>query len=676
VSRGDHGTYVRASETAPSTTPYAGTFDGNGYTLTLSRADSTGQYSSASHAIALFHTIDTVGVIKNINLYVQFSGYAWIAGAAVKNYGTIENVTVDGNIIAANHYAGGIAAINDCKIVEGDLVPGKILNCLNKANVTGSSFVGGIAGSFLGEMRYCGNVGAISGGVYFGGLLATGSIANASVESRYIVSDCYNAGQVATRATAGVATYFSEFLGTGNGSERYMADWRDDNDEYPDFQVSNVFNYGGNDAGTVDARTIIAVLATATSSIDFSPYDITQIFSNTYYRERTDGRLFMPANLVGSDNFGTALVKSVIKSKTAVEFASDEMAALLNNGRSGDNAPWEYVEGNDYPTIKASFTYYGEADVVEPVVYAEAFYGGAVTKNNDCTYTVTPTATDYVIDEIWVDGERIEGVSGLSTYTTEAPPEIGVFATFAYTLNFNNPAHGTLSVSRGDVNLTSGSIVRAGETLTITATANSGYTLDRLTVNGLENTTAGGYKVTALRDQAPAITAAFTVKSSSGEATEPDTSEPEPGDDDDEPATDEPTTDEPTIDEPAAAENGWVQNDNGAWEYLTDGEAETGWLYDSHYKAWYYLAESGTMQTGWEYAGGSWYYLSGSGAMKTGWVKDDGRWYYLRANGAMVAGKWLHDTDGSWYYLSGNGAMLAGKQTIGGKTYSFKANGM
>jgi glucan-binding YG repeat protein len=42
----------------------------------------------------------------------------------------------------------------------------------------------------------------------------------------------------------------------------------------------------------------------------------------------------------------------------------------------------------------------------------------------------------------------------------------------------------------------------------------------------------------------------------------------------------------------------------------------------------------------------------------------------------MVAGKWFHDTDGSWYYLAANGKMLTGKQTIGGKTYTFKANGV
>jgi glucan-binding YG repeat protein len=42
----------------------------------------------------------------------------------------------------------------------------------------------------------------------------------------------------------------------------------------------------------------------------------------------------------------------------------------------------------------------------------------------------------------------------------------------------------------------------------------------------------------------------------------------------------------------------------------------------------------------------------------------------------MVVSKWFKDTNGSWYYLSGNGKMLTGKQTIGGKAYTFKSNGV
>jgi uncharacterized repeat protein (TIGR02543 family) len=107
---------------------------------------------------------------------------------------------------------------------------------------------------------------------------------------------------------------------------------------------------------------------------------------------------------------------------------------------------------------------------------------------------------------------------------------------------------------------------------------------------------------------------------------------------------------------PPPADGSWLY-ENGVWKYLVGGEAQTGWLYDTGYKAWFYLGMDGAMQTGWVYD------------------QKDKAWYYLASNGKMVAGKWLHDTDGRWYYLSGNGKMLTGKQTIGGKVYSFKGNG-
>jgi hypothetical protein len=81
---------------------------------------------------------------------------------------------------------------------------------------------------------------------------------------------------------------------------------------------------------------------------------------------------------------------------------------------------------------------------------------------------------------------------------------------------------------------------------------------------------------------------------------------------------------------------------------------------------------------GWDHSTGVWKYYNADGSAKVGWFYDSSykAWFYFTASGNMVSGKWLHDTDGSWYYLSGNGKMVTGKQTIGGKAYSFKGNGV
>jgi hypothetical protein len=135
-----------------------------------------------------------------------------------------------------------------------------------------------------------------------------------------------------------------------------MADWRNEpSGEYPDFQVSNVFSYGviSSDYFERQYLPIIATLVTSASSTVYAPNDITKIFSNTYYLKDIGGKLFVPNNLNGNDGLGTDLVKNVIKPKSAAEFASTAMAALLNSERTDYDAPWEYVEGAEYPTIKA-----------------------------------------------------------------------------------------------------------------------------------------------------------------------------------------------------------------------------------------------------------------------------------------------------------------------------------
>ena len=114
--------------------------------------------------------------------------------------------------------------------------------------------------------------------------------------------------------------------------------------------------------------------------------------------------------------------------------------------------------------------------------------------------------------------------------------------------------------------------------------------------------------------------------------------------------------------------NGWIK-DNGTWYYLQEsGAMKTGWLNDKG--TWYYLQPSGAMKTGWLNDRGTWYYLQESGAMKTGWLKDNGTWYYLQSSGAMKTG-WLND-NGTWYYFNTSGAMLS-NTTVDG--YRLGANG-
>lgn len=179
----------------------------------------------------------------------------------------------------------------------------------------------------------------------------------------------------------------------------------------------------------------------------------------------------------------------------------------------------------------------------------------------------------------------------------------------------------------------------------------------------------------------------------------------------------------------------WEKGSKGMWYRYTDGTWATGWaLID---KKWYYFDQDGWMLTGWRelewsqskkknkkdwfffdqktgsmftgwhvlsWSGGistfcfdengvmltgwhwltkdgksGWYYFESSGAMHTGWIFESGYWYYLGSDGRMVTG-WV-DWKGRKCYLEPVSGRNQGHcytscvDTIGGKTYSFDADG-
>ena len=177
----------------------------------------------------------------------------------------------------------------------------------------------------------------------------------ALVERRFIISDCYNAGAVIGTYSLNSITMGGLF-GTGDDSS-YMTDWLNEDEEYEDVKISDVFSFGEITLAVSGSyKIIIAGLSSAANASEFLDYHIAEIFSNTYYRggegEAIGNMLFYPIALNGADGFGTRRVKTVVHAKTAEEFASAEMARLLNNGRTGADAPWEFLEDAAYPTFK------------------------------------------------------------------------------------------------------------------------------------------------------------------------------------------------------------------------------------------------------------------------------------------------------------------------------------
>ena len=168
-----------AMEVGTSGSPYNGTFDGDGYTISNLSAASDSMASVFNNE-GLFKTIGNDGVVKGLGMINPSvnpdSGYAGaICGT---NYGLIENCyNLSGNIRVASMYGGGIAGENE----------GTIKRCYNTGTVTSEygSSIGGIAGYSHngGEIIDCYNTGDITGAWYVGGIC--GQLNGGSVENCY-----------------------------------------------------------------------------------------------------------------------------------------------------------------------------------------------------------------------------------------------------------------------------------------------------------------------------------------------------------------------------------------------------------------------------------------------------------------------------------------------------------
>lgn len=138
-----------------SCTPYTGTFDGQGHTITGLATD--GQDGG------LFETVGAGGTVKNLGI---------IGGSFTGSC------------------AGAIAGTN----------AGVIANCYTiSGTVEGSQFAGGIAGQSTGTIQNCYNTGAVSGP---GG--ATGGICGSVEGTAACISGCYNTGALSGAGSTAV----------------------------------------------------------------------------------------------------------------------------------------------------------------------------------------------------------------------------------------------------------------------------------------------------------------------------------------------------------------------------------------------------------------------------------------------------------------------------------------
>ena len=132
---------------------YAGTFDGDGKTITgLTINQSTGSN------VGLFASIAEGGTVKNLTLdNVDITAGSNVGAIAGENRGTIENCSVSGSVtgLSDNSFVGGIV---------GWHFGGTITDCHSSATVEGQNYVGGIAGQSAAMLGYASIIACYSTG--------------------------------------------------------------------------------------------------------------------------------------------------------------------------------------------------------------------------------------------------------------------------------------------------------------------------------------------------------------------------------------------------------------------------------------------------------------------------------------------------------------------------------
>lgn len=361
------------------------------------------------------------------NLYVSTTGFGGLFG--MTSGATIKSVTLSNCNITGAIYAGGIVGYSDSSVVRGCTVSGSvacvqnstsvcrvggivgngnstsIIECVNNASVTASDsgsgqiWIGGLAGyissgaisssinagnvtilSYSGSFAYAGgltggmssltvsnsyNTGSITAdlssasSVYAGGLF--GQTATTST-----ITNCYNTGSVT--AVAKTLTFAGGLVGDNQGG----------------VTISYTYN-AGNVSGTAGSSVSVGGLVGSNySSITYS-HNVGTVSGSGNTTAYVGGVVGNGSNSTGSiganvyylstsASVGVGRVGSGSPvSKTAEEFASGEVAYLLNGSISG-GSPWYQTIGADsYPIF----------DSTHGTVYASTSCIGTVASYNN-----------------------------------------------------------------------------------------------------------------------------------------------------------------------------------------------------------------------------------------------------------------------------------------------------
>ena len=505
------GTNLTSGYSQPA---FAGIFDGNYHSIKNLKINQP----STAYYVGLFGYLNNSAVVKNLTILSGNITAGFRVGGVVGAVGDNCRVINCGNnaaVTATGGYNGGVVGAFDG-------IGSQAINCYNTGAITGD---GGATGGVTGNLsngsliENCYNTGTVDGGSgnAVGGVVGFMG-GNGPQDTGNQIINCYNAGAV-TSSGSNIGGVLGRFDVTNIISGCYY-----DNVICEKLGIGGILNQTDPPADVTGSAEGYNT-ADMQKQTTFDGWD----FIGTWYMPANDYPHFLwaeqPAIVGTSPSLGATdapLDGNIVivfnkpmdpASGTAAltEYFGGATAGSLTAGSwtndnqritfqySGLNPSMSYtvtISGfkdtyGKLVTTPGSYSFTTQAGSTATHVTANAGYGGTVSNGGSgLEYTITPN-TSFVIDQVFVDGVEQTEASGQSTYKVKILDDGGshsIFATFGYTVNFNMPTNGTLTVSSADVNLSSGTLVHGGQVLTTTVTPESGYILESLTVNSADVT--------------------------------------------------------------------------------------------------------------------------------------------------------------------------------------------
>lgn len=188
----DLGSYGEWTPIGSSATPFTGSFDGQGHTISGLTINTSDAYQG------LFGYVDAYGAVENVVLEAVHVNGGSDTGALVgRNLGTVANCFASGQVTGDDDVGGLIGYIwTDATVTD----------CTANVSVTGDTDIGGLAGR---------NAGTVTGCAANGDVVATGAAAGGLVGATYS-SEPIVADSCATGTVSGGDYYIGGLVGLNN----------------------------------------------------------------------------------------------------------------------------------------------------------------------------------------------------------------------------------------------------------------------------------------------------------------------------------------------------------------------------------------------------------------------------------------------------------------------------